>query len=477
MAFIITSTAPKSKETVHVDILTPDTAAKKKLNKKVREQVDSLNKQNKGALITLIEEGEIRLIAFCPAKTVELQYECLRKAGHDALEFIKSWQKTGIIISDYASQDHRLALAEGFCLSTYSFNKYFSVKDEKNRKFEVSLPGINKKSIEQLEITIQAVIHARDLVNEPPTVMTALEMAASFQKMGREAGFKTEVLEEKQIEALKMGGIMAVNKGSSVPPTFTIMEYKPAKAVNKKPYVLIGKGVSFDSGGLNIKTQSMELMKSDMGGSAAVAGAMYAVAKAKLPVHVIGLVPATDNRPGPDAIAPGDIINTCDGTSVEILNTDAEGRLILADAISYSLRYKPELIIDLATLTGAAVRAIGTPGIVAMGNIDPKSRERLFTAGHEVHERLVEFPLWDEYGEMIKSSVADIANLGGPLAGAITAGKFLEHFTKGWNWIHLDIAGTAFLEKKESYRGKGGSGSAVRLLFRFFQKISSANGK
>lgn len=212
----------------------------------------------------------------------------------------------------------------------------------------------------------------------------------------------------------------------------------------------------------------MTIMKADMGGGAAVAGAMYAIAKNKLPVHVIGLVPATDNRLNNNAYVPGDVVTMHSGKTVEVLNTDAEGRMILADALSYAQKYKPELVIDLATLTGASMRALGHIGTAAMGTAEKNSMEQLKSSGEEVYERIAEFPFWDEYGDMIKSDIADIKNIGGPVAGSITAGKFLEHFTD-YPWIHLDIAGPAILDGKDAYRTKGGSGVGVRLLYNFFR--------
>jgi len=218
------------------------------------------------------------------------------------------------------------------------------------------------------------------------------------------------------------------------------------KAVNKKPFVFVGKGVVFDSGGMNLKPgESMSTMKEDMAGAAAVASAIYAIALAGLPVHVIGLMPATDNRPGPNAIVPGDVINMQNGMTVEVLNTDAEGRLILADALNYATRYKPSLVIDLATLTGSAIRAVGKYGIVAMQKNAVKELDLLKESGMETYERLVEFPAWDEYAEGLKSEIADMKNIGPAEAGAITAGKFLEKFT-AYPYIHLDIAGPAFIE-------------------------------
>jgi leucyl aminopeptidase len=258
--------------------------------------------------------------------------------------------------------------------------------------------------------------------------------------------------------------------GSIDDPTFTIMEWKPKNAKNKSPIVLIGKGIVFDTGGLSLKptANSMDLMKIDMGGAGTVIGAMQAIASNKLPIHVIALTPATDNRPSGNAYAPGDVITMHDGTTVEVLNTDAEGRLILADALSFAKKYKPELVIDLATLTGSAVAAIGHYGIVSMHEGAEKEHARLKEAGDYTHERLAEMPFWSDYDELIQSDIADIKNLGGPHAGAITAGKFLAHFAD-YPWIHLDIAGPSYTQAKYGYRGKGATGMGVRLLYQFIK--------
>jgi leucyl aminopeptidase len=239
-----------------------------------------------------------------------------------------------------------------------------------------------------------------------------------------------------------MGGLLAVNKGSIDPPTFSVMEWRPENCINEKPFILVGKGVVYDTGGLSLKptANSMDYMKCDMAGAAAVAGTMYAVAASRLPLHIIGLVPATDNRPDGNAIVPGDIITMYDGTTVEVLNTDAEGRLLLGDALSWAKQYDPELVIDLATLTGSAAAAIGVQGLVAMQKSADSYYSSLESSGFYTHERLVLFPLWEEYREMIKSDVADLKNIGGKEAGTITAGKFLEHFTAfpGYIWILRD---------------------------------------
>jgi leucyl aminopeptidase len=211
-------------------------------------------------------------------------------------------------------------------------------------------------------------------------------------------------------------------------------------------------------------------MKSDMGGAAAVIGAINAAAKAELPIHVIGLIPATDNRPGEKAYVPGDVVKMYDGSTVEVLNTDAEGRMLLADALAYAKNYKPQVVVDLATLTGAAAVAIGKYGVVAMGTADNKDFAKLDAAGKECYERVARFPFWDEYDELLKSTIADQKNIGGREAGAITAGKFLEHFTD-YPWIHIDIAGPAFLDSADHYRSQGGTGVGVRLIYQFLKSL------
>jgi leucyl aminopeptidase len=415
----------------------------------------------------------VTVILTDPKKDINANHESLRKNGSgicDVLNAAKSKQIT--IINDTLKMSNSWALAEGIALGNYQFTHHKpSAKKNLNTLETINiLDGkFKEEAIKNLNIVVDATCKARDLVNEPVNVLNATGLANAFKDMGKQAGFKVEVLNKAKIKQLKMGGLLSVNAGSVDEPTFTIMEYKPRSAKNKKPYVLVGKGVVYDTGGLSLKPtpNSMDLMKCDMAGGAAVGCAMYAIAKAKLNVHVIALVPATDNRPGFNAFAPGDIITMMDGSTVEMLNSDAEGRMILADALHYAKKYSPELTIDLATLTGAAVAAIGQYGIVAMGNAPEKHKIKLSDSGLRTHERLAEFPFWDDYYELMKSDIADMKNIGGPYGGSITAGKFLEKFTD-YPYIHLDIAGPAFLTTKDSYRGKGGSGVGVRLLFDFF---------
>lgn len=365
--------------------------------------------------------------------------------------------------------------SEGLLLSNYQFLKYLKEKEKKaNALEEVRVASLSDAQCVELTNIQAAVSWARTMVNEPVSYLTAVQFAEEMKALEETSSLSVKVLEETQIESLKMGGLLAVNKGSVDPATFTIIEHKPENPVNKKPVVLVGKGVVYDTGGLSLKPtpNSMDSMKSDMGGAACVVGAIYLAALQNLPVHLIALIPATDNRPGLNAYAPGDIITMFDGTTVEVLNTDAEGRMILADALAYSNKYDPELVIDAATLTGAAYRAIGEQASCIMGNADQRYFNALNEAGNATYERVVQFPFWSEYGEEMKSDIADLNNLGGPTAGMITAGKFLEHFVKA-PYIHMDIAGPAWLQKTSGYRTKGGSGVGVRLLYHFLKNYNN----
>lgn len=401
-------------------------------------------------------------------------YESFRKAGDEVqVELNKLRAKSVTIAGNGIDTAALLAFAEGCALGNYQFIKYFKDKNKKaNTLVEINLldERLKDEEISHLRIILDAVGKARDLVNEPVIHLNAVQLSENFEKMAAEAGIKIEVFNRKKIESLKMGGLLAVNKGSVDPPTFTVMEWKPENHHNQKPIVLVGKGVVYDTGGLNLKTGSyMENMKMDMAGAAMMASVIYAAAKAKLPLHIIALMPATDNRLNGNAYASGDVITMYDGTTVEVINTDAEGRLILADALSYASKYDPELVINAATLTGSAMRAIGKYGIVAMHAKADHQMEALKLSGNNTYERIAEFPFWEEYGELLKSDIADLKNLGPAEAGMITAGKFLEKFTT-YPFIHLDIAGPAFLEKRDSYRSSGGTGIGVRLLFDYLSR-------
>ncbi|MDD4602926.1 MAG: leucyl aminopeptidase [Bacteroidales bacterium] len=404
--------------------------------------------------------------------------ESCRKGGCQIAGLLHQQKADKVTVFDpEGNNEEVMAFAEGLSLGCYCFLKYKTDKDEENKLREIELYSSNPPSaihITHLNILLEAVSRCRDLINEPNSHLTANGFARAVEKMAKESGAGVEVFHQQKIEALKMGGLLGVNQGSKEPPTFTVMEWKPENAKNKKPYLFVGKGIIYDTGGMNLKPGDFMLnMKDDMSGAAAVASVIYAIARAKLPVYVVGLMPATDNRPGAEALVSGDIITMHNGTTVEVLNTDAEGRLILADALSYASKFDPALVIDLATLTGAALRAIGKFGAAAMQSQAVNELEALKFSGFMVYERLVEFPLWDDYGEQIKSDLADLKNTGSSDAGMITAGKFLQKFT-AYPYIHLDIAGPAFLEKPDSYRGQGGTGFGVRLLFDFIKSYCVA---
>ncbi len=405
--------------------------------------------------------------------SLSIRLENARKAGFEIHPFLLDHELNSLtVVNGGIEPEECVAFAEGLALSNYQFLKYLSKDRSKKHPLEtlhLHDKGLSAAQVANLENLVHAVYLTRDLVNEPLSYLTAVQLSEEIKKMGETSGFSVEVFHKLKIESLKMGGLLAVNKGSVDPPTFSILTWKPENPVNDRPIVLVGKGVVFDTGGLSLKPthESMDYMKCDMGGAAAVAGAFYALAKNKLPVWVVGLVPATDNRPDGNAYVPGDVITMYDGTTVEVLNTDAEGRMLLADALSYAKQYDPELVIELSTLTGSAHMAIDKFGIVGMGNASREVMENLKECGEYSSERIAEFPFWDEYKEQLKSDIADLKNIGGRYAGAITAGKFLEHFTD-YPYIHLDIAGPAYNKVPFNYRGKGGSGVGVRILFHYF---------
>ena len=431
---------------------------------------------HKNSLITVNRYRHRLYIMFVPDKpTPEAVREGVRKLGHQLVQKLAAARVNALhLLGEQVDQALVLALAEGIALSAYHFAPYKTIPPDPQpvRLADVFLIGAATEAVEWLQAVVTGVYLTRDLVNTPFNYQSATQLAEQFTEAGDKAGFTTEILDEPRIQSLKMGGLLAVNQGSPAPPTFTIMEWAPDNALNTKPIVLVGKGVVFDTGGLSLKPtpNSMDLMKSDMAGGAAVAGVLSAVAQAQLPLRVVGLVPATDNRPGEEAFAPGDVITMHNGRTVEITNTDAEGRLLLADALSFAARYEPELVLDVATLTGAAARAVGKEGVVVMGTAGDETMQQLKLAGNAVYERLVELPLWEEYAEQIKSDFADYRHYQpGADAGAISAGKFLEVFTS-YPWVHFDIAGSAFLTAPDSYRGKGGTGAAVRLLCEFLRE-------
>lgn len=418
-------------------------------------------------------ESSLSIVKIDTAKEEYKTLEAARKAGNAISKFLNAKKITEASVFN-ASRKIKLtaAFAEGLALSNYEFLKY-KTKEKKEKSLialHVDSKSCDKKTLEDLSKIVAANFFARTLINEPLSYLTATQLSKEIQQAGKDNGFSVTVFDKKKIESLKMGGLLSVNKGSVDPPTFTLLEYKGYRPKNKKPIVLVGKGVVYDTGGVSLKPtpNSMDMMKCDMSGAAAVTGIFIAAAQLKLPVHIVGLIPATDNRPGGNAYVPGDVVEMMSGINVEMLNADAEGRMILADALHYAKQYSPELVFDFATLTGAAKAATGGVASPFMGTAGDGVKKKLLNSADNTYERLIEFPLWDEYGDMIKSDVADIKNVGGPEAGSITAGKFLEHFTD-YPWLHFDIAGTAYLMTEDGYRGKYGTAVGVRLITDFLK--------
>lgn len=417
-------------------------------------------------------EGGVFIRLLKTDKNPAFAAEDARLAGNELLAELRRYKVENITIRNLCADNQSLAFAEGMVLGNYQFLKYFSDADKKENPLrEIFVEGASETDIAELTTILDSVFLTRDMVNEPHSNLNAVQLAEMVKSVGATHGFAVEILGKEKLEALKMGGLLAVNRASSVPPQFCILEWKPENARNPKPVVLVGKGVVYDTGGLSLKpTEGMDYMKCDMAGAATVVGAITAAARNRLPVHLIGLIPATDNQIGERALAPGDIVRMYSGKTVEVLNTDAEGRIILADALHYAKKYDPELVLDFATLTGSAVRALGTQAICYMGTASQEVKTALESSGWVTYERLVEFPLWREFGEDLKSHIADLKNIGSSNAGMITAGKFLEHFTSDYPWLHLDIAGPAYLRSANGYRTKEGTGVGVRLIYDFLKK-------
>ena len=374
------------------------------LNKKLPDGFPKLNKDHADNDSTLnFFDGNHKFVVQGVGKGAELEPEKLRKQIHAAVARANKLKEDSLQLvlfgaSGSAHNDYlAIALGETPELSNYQWLPYF--QEETRKKKQNSLQNVTvltdlnnaKELVAYGQTTTIGTCAARDLVNEPPNTLTPVEMANRAKKLGEEHGYTTTIFDKKKLQELGFGGLLGVNMGSQDPPTFTIMEYKPDNAKNSKPIVIVGKGVTFDTGGINLKpSSSINTMKSDMGGAAAAIGTMVSVAANKLPYHVIGLVPSTDNRPGEKAITPNDILTMYDGTFVEVLNTDAEGRLILADALAYAKQYDPALVIDLATLTGAAVVAVGNHTTAMMGTADDTTKRRMSESGHNTFERVWE---------------------------------------------------------------------------------------
>jgi len=371
------------------------------------------------------------------------------------------------------------AMVEGIFLSDYQMDQYKTVKQDQSLEcFTIVEEDAKRiKAIEKGavlgEVFAQATNFARDLANHPGNILTPTRLSLETKKLAQENNLRCKILSLPQIKKLKMNSFLAVASGSKQPPKLIILEYRPTKHLPKeKKYdtlALVGKGITFDAGGLSLKTsEGMLEMKGDMTGGAVVLSVIAASAKLKLPLNLIGIIPAAENLPSGSALKIGDIITSHSGKTIEILNTDAEGRLILADAISYAKVFKPDAILDIATLTSAIKIALGTICAGVFGNHE-KLKTQMIQAGQKTGERVWELPLWNDYQELIKSDLADIKNVGGKPAGAIIAARFLRNFVGDHPWVHVDIAGVDFSEKERPYVPKGATGFGARLLLQFLR--------
>lgn len=426
--------------------------------------------------------GPRRLLLVGVGKRDAVNADSFRQASASAVQEARKLQIADVSVGVYGSSPiapelKAQAFAEGIELGAYRYWKYRTGLTNE-QTFEVERATVYtsapnevavRRGITAGQIIGQAVTYARDLVNSPGYTMTPAHMGEEALALGERLGLHVTVLDKAQLEAQGFGGILAVGKGSANDPRFIVMEH--GQASESTPTIcLAGKGLTFDSGGLSLKpAEAMDTMKSDMGGAAAVFGAMQAVAELKLPLHVVGLVSSAENMPSSTAYRPGDIVTSLSGKTIEVLNTDAEGRIILSDALFYAQRYHPAAIVELSTLTGAIIIALGAHATGMMAT-DQALADRISQAGEAAHERVWQLPLWDEYHEMIKSEIADLKNIGGRPAGSITAGAFLAAFVGEYPFVHLDIAGTAWVDKPaKPYHSHGGTGIGVRLLVEFLR--------
>jgi leucyl aminopeptidase len=414
-----------------------------------------------------------RILLIGIGKKNEMSDERIRQAGGKAAVYLRDKGMKKIAVSTNLISSLKLSplnFIEGALLGLYTFERYRKEKNSKKIESITILSKISKRLSDELrwtETITSSVYFARDLINTPSNDMTPSNLAKTAVSL-RQKNLSVKILEKKDAEKLGMGAYLAVAKGSEEPLKFILLEYKGSKG---KPLALIGKSITFDSGGISLKpSDGMEKMKYDMAGGAAVLGVLKAASSLKLPVNLIGILPATENLPGGYATRPGDVAGTISGKTVEIINTDAEGRLILADAIGYAKRFKPRAIIDIATLTGACSIALGNEAIAMMGN-DRKLLDKIKRSADNTYERVWEMPLFDEYKEYIKSDIADIKNTGGKTGSLVTAAYFLYEFAEKTPWVHLDIAGTAWVEKDKPYIPKGASGIGVRLIMDLIKNI------
>ncbi len=423
-----------------------------------------------------------RITAFGAAKTDDRDEESWLKLGGSIYSKLKGAGSVAIICAlpdtDFAPEDVA-KLAMGIVLRSYEFSKYKTKKDDDGKKtaaktvkiaIQCANPTAARKAFADASAIAEGVMLARDLVNEPANILGPVEFAAKAKDLAK-LGVKVEILTEKEMTRKGMGALLGVAQGSVRPPRMAVMQWNGGKAKDK-PVAFIGKGVVFDTGGISMKPAGgMEDMKGDMGGAAAVTGLMHALAARKAKVNAVGIIGLVENMPDGNAQRPGDIVTAMDGQTIEVLNTDAEGRLVLADCLHYcNDRFKPVAMVNLATLTGAIMIALGQHHAGLFSNDDDLATN-LLAAGVSTGERMWRMPLGKEYDKLIDSKNADMKNIGGRWAGSITAAQFLQRFVEDTPWAHLDVAGTAMGSPKNEYSQSWASGFGVRLLDRLVRDV------
>lgn len=422
--------------------------------------------------LSMIKPNRIVLAGL--GKKEELNPEKLRQLGGKVAPYLSGLGFREISLSCRhlaVLRQSPLPFIEGGLLSLYKFRKYRQDKVDGAGVERFTLIGRPSKTLfaalSRTVATVSAVNFARDLVNTPANDMTPSTLARTARRIAK-GKVSLKVLERSDAAKQGMGAFLSVAKGSAEPPKFIVLNYHGGTG---SPIALVGKSITFDSGGISIKPgEGMEKMKYDMAGGAVVLAVIKAAAEMRLRVNLIGVLPAAENLPGGSASKPGDVVRAVNGKTIEIISTDAEGRLVLADAIGYVKKFRPRFIIDVATLTGACSVALGNEAIAMMGN-DSGLMERLKASGEETYERVWQMPLYDEYLDYIKSDVADLKNSGGKTGSLVTSGCFLKEFVGDTPWVHLDIAGTAWTEKDRPYAGKGSTGVGVRLLLNMLKEI------
>jgi len=416
-------------------------------------------------------------------KKGELNLEKIRSAFSKVMQHLRGLNiKEAAVATDGAilpdrKEKYVSAMAEGALLGQYQYVKYKTVDRSQIRDMKqmemICRPEdvvLFRDEVRKAKIIANAVCFARDLVSAPANEMTPTILADHAKNVAKRKNVSCRVLDKAKMKSLGMNALLGVAAGSDEPPKFIILEYHGGKR-NDRPVALVGKGLTFDSGGISLKpAEKMDEMKTDMAGGAAVLSTILAAAELCLPLNLVGLVPATENLSGGSALKPGDILKSFSGKTIEVLNTDAEGRLILADALTYASRYQPAVIIDIATLTGACVVALGEDVIGMLGTNEPL-KDGIRSAAQMTGELVWELPLWEAYSERIKSDVADYKNSAGRMGGAITAAAFLSKFVGDYPWVHLDIAGPSWTSKDKGYIPKGATGIPVRLLMEYLQSL------